>query len=218
VCTIAFFGNVCEFDVGCLREQADEDNFFWRESKMKRSTTRRMKPQGFTLVEMLIVLAILVGLAALVVPRILGTQKKADINNTKAQIGMLKGCLNQYHLDMKRFPSTEEGLNALIQEPTMGADDGTGTGTAVTSNWSGPYTETGELPRDPWGGEFRYEYPPTHGKADFPDIWSAGPDGEDGTEDDICSWTKGAGEGGQLEDQAGGYEQYDEYENVPSDM
>ena len=184
---------------------------------MKRSTTRRVKPRGFTLVEMLIVLAILVGLAALVVPRLLGTQKKADINSTRAQIGMLRGCLNQYHLDMKRFPSTDEGLTALIQESSMGTDDVMGTGTTATSNWGGPYTETGELPRDPWGGEFHYEHPPTHGKADFPDIWSSGPDGEDGTEDDICSWTREAGEGA-VEGEAGGYDEYDAYEDVPPEI
>jgi len=166
---------------------------------MKR--TKHAARHGFTLVEMLIVLAILVGLAALVVPRLLGTQKKADVNNTKAQIGMLRGCLQNYHLDMKRFPSTEEGLAALVA-PTSGAEEGLEGTTTVASNWGGPYTETGELPRDPWGNEYHYEFPPTHGKGDFPDIWSFGPDGEDGTEDDITNWTGAAGEGG-FEDEFG---------------
>jgi len=53
----------------------------------------------------------------------------------------------------------------------------------------GPYTESGELPKDPWGNDFQYEYPPKHGTGDFPDIWSKGPDGEDGNEDDIVSWS-----------------------------
>lgn len=165
---------------------------------------------AFTLVEMLIVLAILVGLAALVVPRLLGTQKKADVNNTKTQIGLLRGCLQNFHLDMKRFPTTEEGLAALVMVPTgtEGSADAAAPATATT-NWAGPYTETGELPTDPWGNQYQYAYPPTHSKADFPDIWSFGPDAQDGTDDDICSWTREAGEGGA----EGEYGQYDQYQN-----
>jgi len=167
---------------------------------MKRSkkSTRR----AFTLVEMLIVLAILVGLAALVVPRLLGTQKKADVNNTKAQIDMLKSCLRHYHLDMKRFPATEEGLDALITSSAAAVDEMGMETTTATTRWDGPYIEDGELPADPWGNPFQYAFPPTHGRGDFPDIWSFGPDGEDGTEDDITNWTGAAGEGG-LEDEFG---------------
>jgi len=173
---------------------------------MKRSN--RTARNAFTLVEMLIVLAILVGLAALVVPRLLGTQKKADVNSAKAQIGMVKGCLQSFHLDMKRFPTTEEGLNALIAPITGGAE---GAETVAAPNWGGPYTESGELPSDPWGNPYQYAYPPTHSKGDFPDIWSMGPDGQDNTEDDVCSWTRESGEGGV----EGEFSEYDQYQDVP---
>jgi general secretion pathway protein G len=146
--------------------------------------------RGFTLMEMLVVLAILAALLALIVPRILGTQKKADISATQSQIKLLGGCLQRYALDMKEFPSTEQGLQALVEKPADLSE-------AVTGRWDGPYTETGELPEDPWGNPFQYEYPPTHGTVDYPDVWSWGPDGEDGTEDDITSWSKERSEEGR---------------------
>lgn len=152
---------------------------------MKRSTSRR---GGFTLVEMLVVLGILVFLVAMVAPRILGTQKKADISGTKTQIGMFKAALERYALDAKDFPTTEQGLMALIEEPA-------GEEKTTVSGWEGPYVTSTELPKDPWGNEYQYEYPPTRGKGDYPDIWSFGPDGEDDTEDDVASWQKEEGEG-----------------------
>ncbi len=141
------------------------------------------KRRGFTLMEMLVVLGILVLLLALVTPRILGTQKKADITTTQSQIKLLRACLQRYALDMKEFPTTEQGLKALIECPSDVSE-------TSAARWAGPYTETGELPKDAWGNDFSYEYPPTRGKGDYPDIWSVGPDGEDGTDDDIVSWSK----------------------------
>jgi general secretion pathway protein G len=147
--------------------------------------------RGFTLMEMLVVLGILAVLLAMVVPRILGTQKKADISAAQSQIKLLRGCLQRYALDMKEFPTTEQGLQSLVEKPADLSE-------AVAARWDGPYTETGELPMDPWGNPFQYEYPPTHGTADadYPDIWSWGYDREDGTEDDIVSWSKELSEGG----------------------
>ncbi len=163
----------------------------------------RRDARGFTLMEMLVVLGILAMLMALVVPRILGTQAKADIQATKIQIKSLMECLKHYKLDMKEFPTTDQGLKALIEKPADLSDE-------KAARWDGPYTESKELPKDPWGHEYQYEYPPTHGSAsdsttsdtsstgdttkananDYPDIWSFGPDGEDGTDDDIKSWTE----------------------------
>ncbi len=144
--------------------------------------------------EMLVVLAILVLLVAMVAPRILGTQKKADINAAKTQVGLLKASLERYALDMKDFPATEQGLKVLLEPPAAeGGVDEQDSGTA--SNWDGPYLNSTELPKDPWGNDYQYEYPPTHGSGDYPDIWSYGPDREDGTEDDVVSWSKSQEEG-----------------------
>jgi general secretion pathway protein G len=138
--------------------------------------------------EMLIVLAILVMLVALVVPRFLGAQKKADRQTTKVQIEAFRSALERYALDTRTYPATEQGLDALLTAP---AD----TEETSVSGWEGPYLNKNEMPTDPWGNAFQYVYPPERGSGDFPDIWSYGPDGEDNTEDDICSW--GAASGGE---------------------
>ncbi len=149
-----------------------------------RNTHKRRQPRaGFTLIELLMVLAIIVILAGLAGTRMLGSQKKAYISSTKAQIGMFKSTLERYALDMNTFPTTEEGLIVLVEEPSEGDS---------TTKWDGPYLDAAEVPKDPWGNDYQYEYPPSHGegKLDFPDIWSYGPDGEDGTDDDVVNWVK----------------------------
>jgi len=144
------------------------------------TNNRRSERSGFTLIEMLVVLAILVLLMSMVGPRILGSRKKADISTAKTQIGMLEASLERYVLDTRTYPSTEDGLVALIEEPS---DEDNG------KNWDGPYITKSKIPKDPWGGDYQYEFPPSHGKdKDTPEIWSTGPDGEEGTEDDIVSW------------------------------
>lgn len=170
---------------------------------MKKQTTTRNLRRGFTLTELLIVMAILVLLVSLVGPRLLGTKKKADISSVKTQIGMLQSSLEQYAIDMNRFPNTEEGLQALLEDPSgsggesggeFAGEDGEEDG---GSNWAGPYIKSTTLPKDPWGKAYNYESPPTHGKGDTPDIWSFGPDGEENTDDDIVSWKGGSkSEGG----------------------
>jgi general secretion pathway protein G len=142
--------------------------------------------------EMLIVLGILVMLVALVAPRFLGAAKKADIQAAQTQIGLFKGALEKYALDTKNFPTTEEGLRALFAPPSAG-ESGEGEGVS-TGGWDGPYMD-GDVPLDPWGNEYQYAYPPEKGTRDFPDIWSLGPDGEDGTEDDITNFGTVGGEG-----------------------
>ncbi len=162
---------------------------------MKSRTPRRALRRAFTLMEMLIVLAILVMLVALVVPRFLGAQKKADRQTTKVQIEAFRGALERYALDTRSFPATEQGLQSLMTAPADGEES------TSTTGWEGPYLNKDEMPKDPWGNEFQYVYPPERGSGDSPDIWSYGPDGEDNTEDDICSWG-GASAGG--EDEFGG--------------
>lgn len=142
--------------------------------------------RGLTLLELMIVLIILVGLMAIVGPRLLGTQKKADVRTAQAQIGNLASALKMYAVDMKTFPTTEEGLDLLVTQPE---DE------ALARNWDGPYVEGGKLPLDPWGSEFEYEFGAAEGDADdadstasdFPRIFSLGPDRQPGTADDISN-------------------------------
>lgn len=145
-----------------------------RQYKMRR---------GLTLLELMIVLIILVGLMAIVGPRLLGTQQKADVRTAQAQVGNLASALKMYAADMKVFPSTEEGLEMLVAAPE---DEG------LARNWDGPYIEGGKLPIDPWGSPFQYEYGAseegTEDKlVDFPRIFSIGPDRQPGTSDDIAN-------------------------------
>ena len=141
------------------------------------------RQSAFTLVEVMVVLAILVLLLAMVGPRVLGTQKKADIKITTQQIQNLEAALKLYSVDARTFPSTEEGLKTLLQKP---ADE------TRAQNWAGPYLDEVDLPVDPWGQQFRYAYPPINGTLDFPNIWSSGPDSKENTEDDIVNWKKDA--------------------------
>jgi len=138
----------------------------------------------------MIVLIILVGLIAIVGPRLLGSQKKADIRTTQVQIGGIVSSLKMYAVDLKSFPSTEEGLEFLISAPE---DE------AMAKKWSGPYIEGGKLPKDPWGSSYQYEYATdvsasesssssTSGaSSDFPSVFSLGPDRQPGTSDDISN-------------------------------
>jgi general secretion pathway protein G len=159
---------------------------------MKRTQRRR---DAFTLLELMIVLVILVLLFAMVGPRLLGSQRKADIKAAQTQIGNLEAALKLYAVDMRTFPSTEDGLQALIEPPS---DE------RAARKWDGPYLDDEVLPLDPWDGAYEYEYPPSNNNRDFPDIWSVGPDGEADTDDDIINW-KGGGDG-----EAGDGESFDE--------
>ncbi|MBX7075275.1 MAG: type II secretion system major pseudopilin GspG [Pirellulales bacterium] len=150
---------------------------------MKNRPSQR---RGFTLMELLLVMAILVILLGLVAPRFMGTQKKANINAAKSQIGLFKSPLEMYVLDMQSYPTTEQGIISLTEAPGDLENP---------KQWKGPYLDS-EIPKDPWQHDYQYAFPPTHNK-EFPDIWSFGPDGEDGTEDDIGNWKEEAEEGGE---------------------
>ena len=147
---------------------------------MERNMNRRYSVRrGLTLIELMIVLIILVMLFAIAGPRLLGTQDKADIKGTMAQIGNIESAIELYKLDMRSFPDTEDGLAALIKPP---ADED------KSRKWDGPYLDDEVVPADAWGQAFVYEYPPVNGGRDFPNISSLGKDGEPETEDDIVNW------------------------------
>jgi general secretion pathway protein G len=133
---------------------------------------------AFTLIELLLVMVILVTLATLVVPRFVGraetTKKQAASVAIKSHISL---ALGMFETDCGRFPSTGEGLRALVEQPQGAA------------NWQGPYFENGMMPKDPWGNPFVYEYPGQHNTKGY-DLSSYGPDGQPGGGDDIDNWTQ----------------------------
>ena len=153
---------------------------------------RRRTKAGFTLVEIMIVLAILVLLVAMVGPRLLKTQEKADNKITQTQIEGLGQALDFYKVDNRSFPTTEEGLAALLKKP---ADENR------SRNWAGPYLEDSAVPVDPWGNAYRYEFPGTRSADGEPNIWSLGPDSKDNTADDIVSWAKSTTQDGKQDQQ-----------------
>lgn len=160
---------------------------------MKRNYSR---PSGFTILELLIVLVILVGILAIVGPRLLGSQKKADIKIAQAQISNLETALKEYAADMKGFPKTEDGLKALLRKP---ADE------KKAKRWDGPYLDEAELPADPWDNSFIYKYEPGKDGFDRPLIVSKGPDGEENTDDDIYNYKpKDGAEGSESDDSESG--------------
>jgi general secretion pathway protein G len=128
---------------------------------------------AFTLVEMLLVVTIIGILAALVIPKIAGTGERARITAVQADInGGIKSALGQYEIDNGYFPRS---LEDLIQQPSN------------ARNWHGPYFDPPKLPMDPWGYQYGYTYPGKVNQNSY-DLFSVGPDGKEGTEDDIGNW------------------------------
>jgi general secretion pathway protein G len=124
--------------------------------------------KGFTLIELLVVILILAILAALIVPKVVNRSGDAKVAAAKSDIAVLRGELNKFKLDTGRYPSSEEGLAALRQQPS----DVTG--------WRGPYAEQ-DIPLDPWGHEYVYQYPGNDGDDSFT-LMSLGMDGAEGGE------------------------------------
>jgi general secretion pathway protein G len=125
----------------------------------------RQSMQGFTLLELLVVIVIIGMLAGYVGPKYFAQLGKSQISVAKVQINGFEKALDQYRLDIGSYPTTEQGLNALVQQP------------AGVTRWDGPYLKKG-IPLDPWGHAYQYKFPGTNG-ADF-DIISYGKDGVPG--------------------------------------
>ena len=137
---------------------------------MFRSHRRRPRRQGFTLMEVLLVLVILVILGSMAGIFIRGAQKKARVDAARSQIGIFENAIKLYELNMMQYPSSSEGLQSL-RNPT-----------GDQTNWTGPYLDR-EVPLDPWNNPYQYQLENTEVYR----IWSFGPDGVDGTEDDISN-------------------------------
>ena len=142
--------------------------------KLSRKSNRR---HGFTLLEVMLVLAILVIIGSVATVAVVQMQRNANIQAAKAQVLGFETPLLSYQMNIGDFPSTSDGLQALRTCPA---------GVANPTKWLGPYLNK-EVPLDPWGNEYRYEYPGKY-QTDMPDIWSLGPDKMDNTEDDIGNW------------------------------
>jgi general secretion pathway protein G len=141
----------------------------------KTATARRLsgRQQGFTLVELLLVLVILGILAAIVIPKFAGRTKQAQIAATQTQISTFKTALDAFEVDNGYYPKGKNGLQDLIVQPRD------------AQNWRGPYLQTDRIPVDPWQNEYVYECPGRHNPASY-DLSSMGPPGEDMV---IANWT-----------------------------
>lgn len=140
----------------------------------------RWDSHGFTLIELMVVIVILGILAGLIIPRIMGRPEEARQMKAQIQIESIETALKLYKLDSGAYPSTEQGLQALVEPPTVGE---------LPRAWrEGGYLEKGKVPRDPWDNEYIYLSPGVYGDYD---LVSYGADGEAGGEDkdrDINSW------------------------------
>lgn len=133
-------------------------------------------PRGFTLIEVMIVIVILGVLAALVVPRVMSRPDEARVVAARQDIASLMQALKLYKLDNRRYPSTEQGLNALVLRPTIAP---------LPDNWK-PYVE--RLPADPWGNPYQYLNPGINGEVDVMSLGADGRSGGEGFGADIGFW------------------------------
>lgn len=144
-----------------------------RDSIRARSAGRA----AFTLIELLLVLVILAVLAAMVVPKFTGRSEQAKNAAAKTDISQIGNAIDQFEVDCGRYPTTEEGLRALLDAPSN------------APKWHGPYIKRGAgVPKDPWGNEYVYRFPGTRNPDEF-DLVSAGPNGKEGDADDVSNFS-----------------------------
>lgn len=134
------------------------------------------RPKGFTLIELLVVLVIIGVLAALIVPNVLDRAGDARVTAARTDVNNLMQALKLYKLDNRRYPSAEQGLDALVRKPTAGTPP---------QNWK-PYVE--KLPNDPWGHPYQYVNPGVKGEIDVYSFGADGQAGGEGNDADIGSW------------------------------
>ncbi len=138
------------------------------------------KRAGFTLIEMLLVIVIIGMLVTLVGVNVVKHGASAKITAARAQIVNYKTALSTYNLDAGVYPASEQGLEALVQAPTS---------PPVPAKWNGPYLDPAIVKPDPWNRPFIYQCPPRQNPdPEGFDLYSTGPDGQPGTDDDVVSW------------------------------
>ena len=130
--------------------------------------------RGFTLIEIILVVVIILTLASVVGPRLVNRGRQARISTTRIQIESIRSALQNFEINASRFPTTSEGLEALVKRPSV----------LNAAQWPDSYLE--RVPKDSFGNAYRYVYPAEKGEGDY-DLISAGPDGHFGTDDDISN-------------------------------
>jgi len=145
-----------------------------RQSFRALSRGRQLQRAGFTLMEVLLVLVILVILGSIVVPLYTGIQSGAEAKAARAQVDLLEHTIDMYRLNAKKLPSS---LDDLVQRPSDLKED----------RWAGPYIKDNKELLDPWDNPYKFTPNGKHNSSSY-DVWSTGPDGQDGNDDDIGNW------------------------------
>jgi general secretion pathway protein G len=144
-------------------------------SESSPSLRPRALQRGFTLLELLVVMVIIGLLASIVAPQYFSQIGKSNTKVARAQIESLSQALDQYRLDVGRYPSTEQGLSSLRTAPQN------------VTQWRGPYLKR-DVPNDPWGNPYQYKQPGQHGEYDLQSLGSDGQPGGEGDAVDVTSW------------------------------
>jgi general secretion pathway protein G len=149
-------------------------------TKSRRGGIDRRSEAGFTLVEMLVVIAIIGLIMGLVGPRVLSYLGESKVKAAKLQIESFASSLDLFYLDVGRYPTSSEGLTALTERP------------GNTAVWNGPYLKTDSVPPDPWGHTYIYRAPAEHGPYEIVSFGSDGQEGGTGTAADISNSASGS--------------------------
>ena len=147
-----------------------------RKGKAQQRTTGRRRDSGVTLIEMMVVLVIIAIVASLIVPNVIGRPDEARVTVARTDVRTIAASLEMYRLDNLSYPSSGDGLQALVKAPA---------GTEATRYRAGGYIR--KLPDDPWGNAYIYECPGKQNPSGY-DLSSMGPDARAGTDDDITNW------------------------------
>ena len=145
---------------------------------MKYKQANQGRQRGFTLIELLVVLVILGLLAGVAGPRIINYLGKARTDTAKLQIEEFGGSLDLFKLETGRYPTTQEGLQALVQQPPG------------LAGWNGPYLKKKTLPKDPWNNDYRYASPGQHGPYDISSLGADNKEGGESEDKDVNGWEK----------------------------
>ena len=136
----------------------------------------RRNMSGMTLIEILVVLVLIGVVLGIVGGNFIGRGEKAKADAAKIEIGQIGQSLDLFKLEVGRYPTSQEGLQALISAPPG------------LANWNGPYWKKSTLPKDPWGNEYKYSAPGQHGPYDILSYGADGKEGGEGANKDILSW------------------------------